>query len=273
MEAEGERPGVTERFLRRQGETTLRVLSYLGGMWFMFVDALYFIFVAPYRGQPLRRGALFEQMVRAGVRSIPIVSLVLLFVGMIIAMQMAYVLTRFGAKEYVAAIVGISIIRELGPLLTAIVLTGYAGASIAAELGTMKVSEEILAYETSALNPVRFLVVPRLLALMVMAPCLTVLADVVGIAGGFIVGVKLLRISPAIYLSRTIEYIVYRDIYTGLVKAEVFGIIIAMIACYEGFNVRGGAEGVGKATTASVVLSIVSIVAADLFFTALFYFD
>ncbi|MFH0963583.1 MAG: ABC transporter permease [Planctomycetota bacterium] len=248
------------------------MLAYVGGVWLMFADALYYAFIGPYRGRRIRHEAVFIQMVRVGVRSIPITSLVLFFVGMIIAIQMAYVLRLFGMKEYVAAVVGVSIIRELGPLLTAVVLTGYAGAAIAAELGTMKVSEEILAYETAALSPVRFLVVPRLLGMMVMTPCLTVLADVVGIGGGFVVATKLLGISPEIFIAKTLEYIVYKDVYTGLVKAEVFAIIIAMVACFEGFRVEGGAEGVGKATTASVVLSIVLVIVADLFFTVLFYF-
>ena len=261
-----------EGFFASQGRWVLRVCRYAGGMWLMFCEALYYIFAGQHQGNRVRWQAVFVQCVRVGVKSIPIVSMVLLFVGMIIAIQMAYVLKMFGVLEYVASVVGVAMIRELGPLLTAIVMTGYAGASIAAELGTMKVNEEIMALETSALHPVRFLVVPRLLALMIMTPCLTILADVIGIFGGYVIGVGLLGINSEVFIDRTIESIVYKDIYSGLIKAEVFGIILAMVACYEGFKVEGGAEGVGRATTNSVVLSIVLVVAADLFFTALFYF-
>jgi len=259
-------------FLTRQGRRGLRICEYAGGMGLMFREALWYIFIAPFRGTEIRRSETFKQCVRVGVASVPIVSVVLLFVGMILALQMAYVLKMFGVLQYVASVVSVAIIRELGPLLTAVVLTGYAGASIAAELGSMKVNEEILALETSAMKPVRFLVVPRILALMIMTPCLTVLADAVGIFGGFVVGTLLMDISPELYWQKTISNLEYKDLYTGLVKSEVFGIILGMVACFEGFSVEGGAEGVGRATTNSVVLAIVLVVTADLFFTTLFYF-
>ena len=254
------------------GRTTLSALAYLGGLLRLFGEALTWSFVWPFRGKPIRRAATFQQMVRVGFRSVPIVGMVLFFVGVILALQMAYVLQKFGVTQYIASVVGVGIIRELGPLITAIVMTGFAGASIAAELGTMKVSEEILALETSALDPMRFLVVPRVLACMVMFLCLTILGDLIGIFGGFCVSVSFLDVDPYVYFHKTTEYLINKDIVSGLVKAEVFGIIVSLVACYEGLSVEGGAEGVGRATTMSVVLSIVFIILADCILTWLFYF-
>jgi len=219
-----------------------------------------------------RRRSVMMQMVRVGVEAVPIVALVVFFTGMIIALQMAHVLEKFGVTRYVGSVVGVAMVRELGPLLAAVVMSGVAGAAIAAEIGTMSVSEEITALETSALDPVPFLVVPRLLACMVMIPVLTVIADFVGTLGGMLVGVGLLRIPFQQYLELTRQYLVNKDMVTGLIKAEAFGILICLIACYQGFRVTGGAEGVGRATTQAVVLSVVFIISADAFFTALFYF-
>jgi phospholipid/cholesterol/gamma-HCH transport system permease protein len=256
-------------YLGRTGTQTLR---YIGGMGYLFLDSLYWAFIAPFKGFRFRRDATFEQMVRVGVQSIPITFLVLLFVGMILAFQMARVLRPLGFTDYVADVVGIAVTRELGPLLTAIVMSGYVGAAIAAEVGTMKVSEEILALQTSALSPVRFLVVPRLFGAMIMFVPLTVLADLIGVLGGYLISTQLLDMSPSLYINRTIVAVKNKDIITGLIKSEAFAIIVSLVACYEGMGVTGGAEGVGKSTTASVVLSIVFIIIADCFFTALFYF-
>jgi len=216
--------------------------------------------------------AIISQMVRVGVDAVPIICLTVFFTGIIISLQMAHVLDAFGVIRYVGSVVGVSIVRELGPLLAAVVMSGFAGAAIAAEIGTMQVSEEIMALETSALDPVPFLVVPRLLACVLMIPVLTVIADFVGIFGGFLVGTGLLNIPAAVYLDNTIDYLVNKDMVTGLIKAEAFGILICLVACYQGFRVTGGAEGVGRATTQAVVLGIFYIVAADCFFTTLFYF-
>ena len=254
------------------GSRFLAALQYIGGLWNLLLRAFEIVFGAVFRKRKLRFKACLEQMVRVGFNSIPIVFLVLFFVGIILALQMAYVLKKFGVVEYIATVVGIGIIRELGPLITAIVMAGFAGASIAAELGTMRVSEEILALETSALNPIGFLVVPRLLAVMIMLLCVTILSNIVGILGGFVIGTAVLKINPHLYISKTIEYLVDKDLITGLIKAEVFAVIIGVTSCYEGLNVTGGAEGVGKATTRSVVLSIVFIIVADCILTTLFYY-
>jgi phospholipid/cholesterol/gamma-HCH transport system permease protein len=187
-------------------------------------------------------------------------------------MQSAYQLQRFGANIYVAPMVAVSIARELGPVLTALVVTGRVGAAITAELGTMKVSEQIEALETMALNPIRFLVIPRFLALLIMLPCLTVIADLAGIFGGFLVGVFNLKLDPYRYITFSFKFLAWKDVYTGLIKSATFAIIIAMVGCYMGLKTRGGAEGVGKSTTLSVVTSFILIILFDCIWTGIFFF-
>ena len=223
------------------------------------------------RAQRSRYRALFDQMFRVGVKSIPIVMLVQVFVGIILALNMAPTLQSYGQLERTADIVAIAVVRELGPLITAIVLSGFAGASIAAELGTMVEGEEIKALRAAALDPIRFLVVPRSIATTIMMFGLGTLADFMGVIGGWITGVFILDIPTATYINETHAAITHRDFLTGLFKAVVFGFIIASLACYEGLHVQGGAEGVGRGTTTTVVKSIVSLIAADCVFTAIFY--
>ncbi|MBN2097084.1 MAG: ABC transporter permease, partial [Candidatus Omnitrophica bacterium] len=159
-----------------------------------------------------------------------------------------------------------------GPVFTALVVTGRVGSAITAEISSMKVNEQIEALETMALNPVRFLVAPRVLALAIMLPCLTILADIVGMLGGFIIGFFSLKINPGLYLDMTVEFLKLKDIYTGLFKSFVFAIIITIVACYEGLNASGGAEGVGRSTTVSVVRSFIAVILADALLTGMFYF-
>jgi len=222
-------------------------------------------------GPRVRLRAVLQQSFRFGVRSIPIVVLVQVFIGIILVLNLAPTLELYGQVESVATVVAIAIFRELGPLITAILLSGFAGASIAAELGAMVEGEEIKALRAHALDPIRFLVAPRVLATAVMLVGLAILADVVGVAGGFFTGVLVLGINPHIYLDLTRTSVDTGDYLTGLSKAAVFGVLIAGLACYEGLNVRGGAEGVGRATTTTVVKSIVALIAADCVFTMVFY--
>ena len=237
----------------------------------LFAQSMYWIFVAPFKGKNIRWGETFIQMVKIGVNSTPIVCLISFCVGLIIAMQSAYQLAKFGATIYVADLVGVSMTRELGPLITAIIITGRSGSAIAAEIGSMKVSEEIDALATMALHPVGFLVVPRTLAMLIVLPCLTVMSDFLGIAGGFTLAVLNLKLSFAAYFSQSAAAIAINDFMTGLIKSAVFAIIISQIGAYQGLSVQGGAAGVGRSTTASVVASIFFIILADLLFTALFY--
>jgi phospholipid/cholesterol/gamma-HCH transport system permease protein len=219
----------------------------------------------------IRAAALVEQGVRVGVRSVPIVVLVQIFIGIILVLSMARPLEEYGQLEKVADVVALAIFREMGPLISAIILSGFAGASIAAELGAMVEGEEIKALRAHALDPIRFLVVPRVLATTVMMIGLTVLADVVGIIGGLGTGVFILDLSAQTYIENTQNALSLTDYVTGLVKGGVFGAIIAGLACYEGLNVRGGAEGVGRATTTTVVKCIVCLIGADCLFTGIFY--
>lgn len=219
----------------------------------------------------LRLESLAAQSVRVGVRSLPIVALVQVFIGVILALNMAPTLDSYGQLERVADIVAIAIFRELGPLITAILLSGFAGASIAAELGAMVEGEEIKALRAHALDPIGFLVVPRVLATALMMIGLTIVADLVGVFGGFLTATLILDVSPQVYIDLTRSAVDLTDYLTGLSKSVVFGAIVATLACYEGLNVRGGAEGVGRATTTTVVKSIVALIGADTVFTAVFY--
>lgn len=234
-------------------------------------ETLFWIFTAPFRGKSIRWHATFVQIVRIGVNSVLIVTVITFFVGLIIAMQSAYQLKPFGAVIYVADLVGVSMTRELGPLITAIIVSGRSGSAIAAEIGTMKVSEEIDALQVMALNPIGYLVVPRTLAMIIVVPCLTVLAGLFGIAGGFVFAGVSLKIPWIAYYTQTVMAVQLKDFISGLIKSVFFGLIIVQVGAYQGFGVRGGAEGVGKSTTASVVTSIFLIIVADLIFTMLFY--
>ncbi len=263
-------------------ETANKIFGSIGRKALLMVDhvlqirrlsgqVFYWTVIAPFRGKGINWKNVFDQMVKMGVDSLPIVSLIAFFVGLIIAMQSAYQLKQFGATIYVANLVAVSLLRELAPLLTSIIVTGRSGSAITAEIGTMKVSEEIDALRTMGLNPVKYLVVPRALAMLIMLPCLTVVADFVGIFGGYIISISTLTITSVRYIDQTISALVLTDLMSGLVKSVFFAIIIAVNGCYQGFGVSGGAEGVGKSTTRSVVVSIFLIIVADVLFTALFY--
>ncbi len=238
----------------------------------LLADTVFWLFAGPFAGKAAKRESIFGQMVFAGIGSLIIALFVSFFTGIVIAMQSAYQLSRFGANIYVAPMVSVGIARELGPVLTALVVAGRVGAAIAAELGTMKVTEQIEALETMALNPIRYLVVPRFLALIIMLPCLTVFADIMGILGGLVVGVFNLRLDMYRYLTFSFDFMQWKDIWTGLVKSFVFGVIISMVGCYMGLKTKGGAEGVGKSTTLSVVTSFVLIILFDCILTGAFYF-
>jgi phospholipid/cholesterol/gamma-HCH transport system permease protein len=255
------------------GKPVYDALKSAWGVLGLLYDTIFWILIGPFRKKFPKPEGIFSQMVFVGVRSVSIVFFVAIFTGIVIAMQSAYQLKKLGAVMYVAALVSVSIARELGPVLTSLVVAGRVGAAIAAELGTMKVSEQIEALETIALNPVRFLVVPRFLALIVMVPCLTIIADLVGMVGGYLVGVFSLNINPGLYININFDFLQAKDVLTGLTKSFVFGGIIAMIGCYQGLNTSGGAEGVGKATTVSVVTSFILIILADCILTAMFYFS
>ncbi len=255
------------------GAMLLKALMYIGGMTLLLASVLRWTLRGVFSPKvKFGRGAVATQMVRVGVRSCGIVILVQLFIGVILALQMTPPLEEYGQQSTISTIIGIAGFRMLGPILTAVVLSGFAGASIAAELGTMVVAEEIEAMEAMALNPVRFLVVPRVIATFVMMILLAVLADLMIALGGWIIAKFLL--GPEVYngyWQSMRDSLEYKDFFSGLIMAGVFGILISLIACYEGLKVRGGAEGVGKATTMTVVYSIVAIILSAAVFTMIFY--
>jgi phospholipid/cholesterol/gamma-HCH transport system permease protein len=252
------------------GGGTQQILAYLGGLAGLVGTSLASIVLSP-----LKRGRSFQRAVHqsmaVGVRAIPIITLITFFVGVIIALQGAYGLQRLGAMQLVAGLVAISITRELGPLVSAIVVIGRSGSSFAAEIGAMRVTEELDALKTMALDPVAFLVTPKLIAMAIMMPCLAIWADLMGVLGGALFGVNGAGFTLASYMQATRESLVLRDVTTGLIKSLVFGIVITAVGCYEGFSTGSGAEDVGRATTSAVVISILLVILIDLAFTYLFY--
>ncbi len=214
---------------------------------------------------------LLKQMEQIGVNSVPVVLTTALSTGMVLALQSYTGFKRFGATSLIGAVVSLSMTRELGPVLTGLMVAGRAGAAMAAELGTMKVTEQIDALYTLATNPMKYLVVPRFLASTIMMFFLTALGMFIGIVGGYFVGVKVLGTNPVTYINKSIDNTEVSDIWYGLIKALVFGAVVGLIGCYKGFNTEGGAEGVGKATTGAVVVSCMLILILDYFLSALLW--
>ena len=210
-------------------------------------------------------------MQEIGYNSIPIVAITALSTGAVLAIQSYIGFKRFGAESMVGTVVALSMTRELGPVLTGIVVAGRAGSAMAAELGTMKVTEQIDALFTLSANPVKYLIVPRIIAATLMLPILVILADMIGIAGGASIGVGVLDANPVIYMKKTFEFLQLNDIYSGLFKSMVFGLIIAAVSCFQGVNTDGGAEGVGKATTRAVVVSTIMILLTDYVLTSILF--
>ena len=262
------------RWTRQLGQAVINAALFTGGISILLGQTLgWSVRSLVGRKGKSARARVIKQMVRVGVRSIPIVLLIQFSIGFILALQMAPELENYGQVEQVASINAVAGFRELGPLMAGIVLAGFAGASIAAELGTMVTTEEIEALQVQAINPVRFLVVPRVLATVIMMVCLTVLADLILVFGGFVTGVLELGISASRYYHVTLETLTNKGFLTGLIKGGLFGLLISLIACYQGLSVRPaeGSEGVGHATTVTVVRSIVALVVTDGILTALFY--
>lgn len=242
------------------------VLKELGNIGIMFLQSIYWTF-----RRPFKLNYIFKQMEFIGVNSIMVVIITGTFTGMVLALQSYYGFRKFGAEGLVGTTVALSMTRELGPVLTSLMVTGRAGSAMAAELGSMRVTEQIDALIVMALNPVKYLVVPRVIASFLMFPVLTAIANFVGIIGGYLVGVKLLGINEGAFINKIVKYLDLEDIYNGLIKAAVFGIIMSVISCYKGFYTSGGAEGVGKSTTEAVVMSSVTILVTDYVLTSLMF--
>jgi phospholipid/cholesterol/gamma-HCH transport system permease protein len=252
------------------GGATGRSVAYMGGLAMIFGKSVRLLFFSPLKRSRMLQRAVHQAM-EAGVGALPIVSIITFFIGVIIALQGAYELQRLGAMQLVASLVAISITRELGPLVTAIVVIGRSGSAFAAEIGTMRVTEELDALETMALDPMAFLVAPKFLAMAVMMPCLAIWADLMGVLGGAFFGVTGGGFTFGGYLIATRDALLFRDITSGFVKSVVFGLVITAVSCQEGFSTGAGAEEVGRSTTSAVVVSILMVILIDLVFTALFY--
>jgi phospholipid/cholesterol/gamma-HCH transport system permease protein len=215
--------------------------------------------------------ALRDQLVRVGVDSVPVVFLTTLFTGAVMALQTFNGFARFHAESYVGSVVALSMLRELSPVLSGLMVTGRAGSAMAAELGTMRVTEQIDALVSLATDPVQYLFVPRVLAAIIMVPLLVVLGNAMGIWGGYLVAVKILGANPVIYVDNTFQFLRMNDLWSGVIKAGVFGGLLSLIGCQRGFDTMGGAEGVGRSTTSAVVTGSLAILVSDFFLTKVLF--
>jgi phospholipid/cholesterol/gamma-HCH transport system permease protein len=248
------------------GSFVIKFVEEAGNIVVLFIKTIMWLF-----RPPLNLKNILKQFEEVGTNSIPVVIITGAFTGMVLALQSYTGFKRFNAEAFVGSVVAISMTRELGPVLSALMVSGRVGSAMAAELGTMQVTEQIDALYTLATNPIKYLVVPRFIAALVVMPLLTVFADIIGIIGGYFISVKVLGSNSTIYIRRTWDYMELNDIYTGLLKAVIFGMIIATVSCYQGFSTKGGAEGVGKATTKAVVISSLLILVFNYFITALLF--
>ena len=249
------------------GERAIKFIIYMGSLTVFFGELIFWLFHPPFRVKETIR-----QAEKIGASSLPIISLISFFIGMVMALQSAYQMQKIQAEMYIASLVALSMIRELGPVLTALIIAGRCGAAITAEIGTMKVTEQVDALETMATNPMNYLVVPRFWALTVSLVVLTIYADFIGMLGGYVIGVHKLHIPHHMYVKMTFDPLTQSDVRNGLYKSLVFAVVICIISCFEGMRAKEGAEGVGKATTSSVVRSFVLIIACDCLLTAFMYF-
>ncbi|OJX79310.1 ABC transporter permease [Magnetospirillum sp. 64-120] len=253
-------------FLATIGRVFLAFLSHVGRLSAFTGTALSHVVRPPFYPRLTLRA-----MVEIGYYSLPVVGLTAVFTGMVLALQSYSGFSRFAAEGAVATVVVLSVTRELAPVLAGLMVAGRIGASMAAEIGTMRVTEQIDALTTLSTNPFKYLVAPRLLAGLLMVPCLVLVADIIGVFGGYIVGVYKLGFNPSSYLARTWEYLEPLDVISGLTKAAVFGFVISLMGCYNGYYSRGGAQGVGAATTNSVVSAAIMILIFNYVITALYF--
>jgi len=248
-------PGPMDRFLRE-----------VGRFFLVLTRTLRWTVRPPYDVRQL-----LLQMVRVGVESVPVVFLTALFTGAVLALQTFTTLARFGAERWVGSLVALSMLRELSAVLSGLIVAGRSGSAMAAELGTMRVTEQIDALEVMATEPIHYLVVPRVWAATFTLPLLVAIGDVVGIVGGYLVSVVLLGANPVSYMESTFQYMELNDLFSGLIKAAFFGLLIGVIGCQKGYYTQGGAEGVGRSTTQAVVLASISILISDFFLTKLLF--
>ena len=271
----GERKSsVDERdgLLARIGDGMHHVGQHVQDAFILCADAFYYSVTGLFHKKGMRKGEFYNQCMLLGMNSMPIVTIIGFLIGFIIALQSAAQLRQFGAGIYIADLIAISMTREMGPIMTAIVFAGRSGSSIAAEIATMVVTEETDALKTMGLSPVKYVLVPKIYAITASVPLLTVYSMVIGIIGAMLVGITYLGVGIEPFYNQVINALIIRDVITGVVKSFVFAWIIVLVAAYYGFRVKGGAEVVGRATTASVVVSIFLVIVADSILGLIFYF-
>ena len=259
-------PSHMHGFVQNLGRTALNFFATLGRITLFSIVAIRWILTPPNYWQQLLR-----QIIDIGYYSLPVVGLTTLFSGMVLALQSYTGFARFSAEDTVATVVVLSVTRELGPVLAGLMVAGRIGASMAAEIGTMRVTDQIDALDTLSTRPMQYLVAPRLLAGTFCLPFLVLVGDVIGVFGGYLVGVYRLGFNPSIYLARTLEYLEVSDVTLGLIKAAVFGFLIALMGCYHGYHSSRGAQGVGQATTNAVVSASILILIANYVVTTIFF--
>jgi len=250
--------------IRGLGRSALGVLEMFGSYGMFLLTAFFWLF-----GSPLKLRRVLEQIIFIGVKSTVIVLLTGAFTGMVFALQVYYALTKFGGEALLGPTVALSLLRELGPVLSALMITGRAGSALASEIGIMRITEQIDALEIMAVNPYRYLVVPNMVAAVVSFPLLGAFFSMIGIWGGYLVGVKLLGVSEGTYFGEMSNFVEMKDITMGIIKSLSFGLIVSWVCCYKGYFTEFGAKGVGKATTQSVVISSVLILIWDYFITSI----
>ncbi len=253
------------KILRKIGFWTISLLRRMGHMFIFLIRAFYLIFVPPFKFNSLLRQIKFF-----GNKSLIVIVLTGSFAGMVLAIQLYYTLRKFGSDALLGPAIALTLIRELGPVLTALMVTGRAGSALTAEIGIMRITEQIDALVAMGLNPMRYLIVPNIVAAIIVFPLLTVMFDLIGIYSGYIIAVNLLGMSEGTYFSQMETFVEMRDISIGLYKAVSFGVIVSWISCYKGFHTVRGAEGVSKSTTEAVVMSSVLILVWDYFLGSVF---
>ena len=257
---------VFQKFFRKIGSYVFNFFYDIGDVFFFFL-----LFIKNLLTDKFYFRHFFNQIVKIGFNSLPVVGLTAIFTGMVLALQSYTGFSRFSAESAIPNVVVLSITRELAPVLAGLMVAGRAGAAIAAEIGTMKVTEQIDALKTLSTNPFSYLVTPRVVAGIISLPFLVLIGDIIGVLGGYLICVNLLNFNPSVYLQNTYNFVEFIDIFSGLVKAAVFGFIITFIGCYFGFNTKGGAQGVGQSTTYSVVSSSILILLMNYIITSLFF--
>jgi len=252
-------------FLQILGRVFLSFLNALGRLA-IFAGEVFKSIIPPFYFRSFMR-----QVVEVGYNSLPIVGLTAIFTGAVLVLQTYTGFARFNAESSIANVVVIALTRELAPVIVGLVISGRIGASIASEIGTMRVTEQIDALSTLSTNPLKYLVVPRVLAGLLMMPFLVAIADIIGVYGGYLVAIHKLGFNPSTYLHKTWEYLEVKDVVSGLVKGSVFGFIISLVGCYQGFHSKGGAQGVGQATMMAVVSSSILILLTNYIITSMFF--